>query len=99
MAVTGKIQRYELQWDTETHELAERAAAAAGYTSIKAYLGQLVREDAVRVMSQQQQVRLTHKQFDHFARLCEATQAPGEKLKQAARDLDSKGFDLDAQRR
>jgi uncharacterized protein (DUF1778 family) len=99
MAVTGKIQRYEVQWDTETHALAERAAAAAGYSSIKAYLGQLVREDAARVLSQQQQVKLTHTQFEHFARLCETTQTPGEKLKQAARDLDTKGFDLDAQGR
>ena len=32
-----KILRYEMQWDEETYALAERAARASGFGSIKAW--------------------------------------------------------------
>jgi uncharacterized protein (DUF1778 family) len=99
MATQSKVQRYEVQWDTETHELAERAATAAGFGSIKAYLSQLVRKDAARVLTEQAQITLTCEQYDRFAALCERSVAPNEKLSKAARTLDAKGFALDADKR
>lgn len=88
------IQRYELQWDTDTYQLAERAAAAGGYGSIKALLTQLVRTHAPEVLEAYSQVKLTNKQFDEFSRLCESTVKPGSKIQKAAKALDEEGFSL-----
>lgn len=92
MAISNDIQRYEVQWDQDTHQLAERAAAAGGYGSIKALLIQLVKQHAPEVLAARQQVLLTRQQLDEFSQLCETTVKPGNKVKKALKALDDEGF-------
>jgi uncharacterized protein (DUF1778 family) len=92
MAVSSDIQRYEIQWDKETHQLAERAAAAGGYGSIKALLIQLVKQHAPQVLASQQSVVLSNQQFDEFNRLCQTSVKPSNKVKEAVKALDEEGF-------
>ena len=66
MAVSSDVQRYEIQWDQDTHQLAERAATAGGYGSIKALLTQLVREHAPEVLAKYSEIQLSNQQFDQF---------------------------------
>ena len=92
MAISNDIQRYEIQWDQETHQLAERAATAGGYGSIKALLTQLVRQHAPQVLAEHQKIVLTNQQFNEFSQLCETTVEPSDKIKAAAKALDEEGF-------
>lgn len=93
-----KVLRYEMQWDEETHALAERAAHASGLTSIKAYVTQLVRQHAPEVLEAYSCVQLTNAQFDAFCKACDNPPTPTDKLRKAARALDQEGFVLNADR-
>lgn len=88
----SKVLRYELQWDEETHTLAQRAARAAGFNSIKAYVTQLVRRDAPEVLETYDKIILTNEQFDAFCEVCENPPEPSPKIRKAAKALDEKGF-------
>ena len=90
----SKAQRYELQWDEQTHLLAERAARAAGHSSIKAYVTQLIRRDAPAVLENYSNIQLTNEQFDAFCLACDNPPTPGTRIKRAAEALDREGFDL-----
>ncbi|MBN4055234.1 DUF1778 domain-containing protein [bacterium AH-315-K03] len=92
----AEMQRYELQWDVETYQLAERAAAAGGYGSIKALLTQLVRTHAPEVLAAYSHVQLSNEQFNEFNRLCQATVKPSSKIQKAVNALDNEGFSLNA---
>ena len=93
-----KTLRYEMQWDEETYELAERAARASGLTSIKAYVTQLVRQNAPEVLEAYSTIKLTNAQFDAFCDACDNPPAPTDKLCKAAKALDQEGFALNANR-
>lgn len=87
-----KVLRYELQWDEETHTMAQRAAHAAGFSSIKAYVTQLVRQDAPDVLESFGKIILTNEQFDAFCRVCDNPPPPSPKIRKAAKALDEEGF-------
>jgi len=93
-----KVVRYEMQWDEETHALAERAARASGSTSIKAYVTQLVKQHAPEVLEAYSSIQLTNAQLDAFCEACDNPPAPTAKLREAARTLDHEGFVLNADR-
>jgi uncharacterized protein (DUF1778 family) len=93
-----KVLRYEMQWDEETYALAERAARAAGLTSIKAYVTQLVNQHAPEVLEAYSSIQLTNAQFDAFCEACDNPPAPTAKLRKAARALDQEGLVLNADR-
>ncbi len=93
-----KVVRYEMQWDEETHALAERAAHALGLTSIKAYVTQLVRQHASEALKAGSSIQLTNAQFDAFCEACDNPPAPTAKLRKAAQTLDDDGFILNAGR-
>lgn len=86
--------RIDMKIDPETKQLAERAAAACGQ-SLSGYLLALIRKDAPKVLSEQQQITLTNRQYDDFIRACETCNEEwvlSEKLAQAAAQLDEQGF-------
>lgn len=93
-----KVLRYEMQWDEETHVLAERAARASGLTSIKAYVTQLVKQHAPEVLEAYSTVQLSNEQFDTFCKACDHPPTPTAKLRKAAKVLDQEGFTLNANR-
>ncbi len=93
-----KVLRYEMQWDEETYALAERAARAAGLTSIKAYVTQLVKQHAPEVLEAYSSTQLTNAQFDAFCRACDNPPMPTTKLRKAAQALDQEGFTPNANR-
>lgn len=90
----SKIIRYEMQWDAETHALAERAALASGQGSIKAYVTQLVRQHAPDVLQAHQSIRLSNAQFDAFCQACDQPPKLSAKLRKAAKTLDEEGLNL-----
>jgi uncharacterized protein (DUF1778 family) len=92
----SKVKRYEIQWDNETYELAERAAHASGLTSIKAYVTQLVKQHAPEVMAAHNSIQLTNAQFDAFCEACDNPPTPSDKIRKAAEALDQEGFLLNA---
>lgn len=91
----SKVLRYELQWDEETHTLARRAAHAAGFGSIKAYVSQLVRRDAPAVLENYDKIVLSNQQFDAFCEICENPPMPSPAIRKAAEALDKEGFFAD----
>ncbi len=93
-----KVVRYEMQWDEETHALAERAARASGLTSIKAYVTQLVKQHAPEVLEAYSTIRLTNAQFDTFCKACENPPTPTTKLRKTAQTFDQEGFTLNVSR-
>jgi uncharacterized protein (DUF1778 family) len=93
-----KVLRYEMQWDEETYLLAERAARAAGLSSIKAYVTQLVKQNAPEVLAAYSSTLLTNAQFDVFCQACDNPPTPTAKLRKAAEKLDQEGFALNVKR-
>ncbi|GGG53463.1 hypothetical protein GCM10011403_08270 [Pseudohongiella nitratireducens] len=93
----SKTIRYEMQWDEDTHQLAERAARAAGLGSIKAYVSQLIQQHAPETLQTYNQVKLSNAEFDAFCQACDSPQPVSHKLKRAAQKLDQEGFSLDEQ--
>lgn len=96
--MSSRYLRYEMQWDEETYELAERAARASGLTSIKAYVTQLVRQNAPEVLEAYSTIKLNNAQFDAFCEACDNPPVPNDKLRKAAQALDEEGFVLNANR-
>jgi uncharacterized protein (DUF1778 family) len=88
----SKAQRYEMQWDEETRLLAERAASASGYTTLKAYVTHLIREDAPKVLSEYAQLAVTNANFDRFMSACQNPPKPSDKLIKAAQVLTKEGI-------
>ncbi len=88
----SKAQRYEIQWDEDTRLLAERAAAAAGYANVKAYLTHLVRQDAPKVLSEYAQIKMSLENFERFMTACQTAPAPSARLLKAARTIAAEGI-------
>lgn len=87
-----KAQRYEMQWDDETRLLVERAALAGGYANIKAYITHLIREDAPKVLSRYEQLKVTNQNFERFMDACENPPKPSKKIVDAAKRLTTEGL-------
>lgn len=84
--------RIDLRVFASTKELAERAAAASGCSSLKEYIVRLIHENAPRTIKEQATIELTNEQFDHFLEACNTQQSVPDRLKQAAQLLDKEGF-------
>lgn len=91
----SKAQRYEIRWDEDTRVLAERAAYAAGYTSIKAYITHLIRQDAPRILSQYAELTVTSENFERFMVSSQNPPKVGSKLQDAAKLLAKDGIWLE----
>ncbi|MGI9323088.1 MAG: DUF1778 domain-containing protein [Pseudomonadales bacterium] len=87
-----KTVRYEMQWDDETHRLAERAAQASGLGSIKAYVTHLVRQHAPEALDPCRSTKLTNEQFDAFLHVCDNPPPVSAKIRKAAQALDREGL-------
>ena len=87
-----KAQRFEMQWDEETRLLAERAATLSGHTSLKAYVTQLIREDAPKVLSNYEHLKVTNENFDRFMAACQNPPKPSNKLLKATKALAQEGI-------
>lgn len=90
----AKTLRDEMQWDEETYALAERAARASGFTSIKAYVTQLVKQHASETLEAYSSIQLTNAQFDAVYEACDNPPTPTDKLRRAAQALDQEGFSM-----
>lgn len=62
--------RIDMKIDSETKMLAERAAAACGQ-SLSAYLYSLIRQNAPKVLEEQQKIQLSNQQYNAFIAACE----------------------------
>ena len=79
--------------DLETRQMAERASAALGCSSLTEYITRLIRENSPEIIQQQTDIKLSHQQFEQFIELCEdVTLKPGKKLLTAAKRLDKEGL-------
>jgi len=87
-----KAQRFEMQWDDETRLLAERAASLSGHTSLKAYVTQLIREDAPKVLSNYEHLKVTNENFDRFMATCQTPPKPSNKLLSTTKALAQEGI-------
>lgn len=88
----SKAQRYELQWDEETRILAERAAWTAGYSNIKAYLTNLIREGAPKQLAKHEQLKVSFANYERFMAACSTPPKPSNKLITAAQKLAKDGI-------
>ena len=90
---TVASQRIDMRVDTETKQIAERAAAALGCSSLTEYITRLIKENSPRIIQQQTEIKLTNQQFDSFIKACLDTEAkPSKEILEAAKLLDTEGF-------
>ncbi|RZG70311.1 MULTISPECIES: DUF1778 domain-containing protein [Acinetobacter] len=85
-------ERIEMRVDVETKQLAERAAAALGCSSLTEFLVRLIRDKAPQILQEQANIELSNAQFDRFIEVCNAQYTVPTRLKQAAQLLDKEGF-------
>lgn len=78
--------------DLETKQMAERASAALGCSSLTEYITRLIRENSPNIIQQQTDIKLSNQQFEHFIDLCEdVALKPSNKILTAAKRLDNDG--------
>lgn len=87
-----KAARFEMQWDDETRLLAERAATLSGHTSLKAYVTQLIRENAPKVISNYEHLQITNENFSRFVAACDNPPKPSNKLLNKVKALATEGI-------
>ncbi len=93
MANTARKERLDMRVDSETKQLAERASAAAGYSSLTDFVTHLIRENAPEILKQQTTIELTNNQFDQFMAACmDEAVTPSPRILEAAQRLDQEGF-------
>jgi uncharacterized protein (DUF1778 family) len=92
MATTAR-ERIEMRVSPEVKNLAERASAAMGCSSLTEFVTRLIREHAPSILEQQKTMELTNAQFDNFIAVCnDKTLKPSRSLLKAAKRLDSEGY-------
>jgi len=92
-SISSNNQRIEMRVDLETKQMAERASAALGCSSLTEYITRLIRENSPDIIRQQTDIKLSNQQFEQFIELCEdVTLKPGKKLLAAAKRLDKEGL-------
>jgi uncharacterized protein (DUF1778 family) len=93
MATAARTERLDMRVDTDTKQLAERASAAAGYSSLTDFVTHLIRENAPEILKQQTTIELSNQHFDQFMTACmDDTTAPNPRILEAAKRLDQEGF-------
>jgi uncharacterized protein (DUF1778 family) len=93
MTTVANQQRIEMRVDLETKQIAERAAAALGCSSLTEYITRLIRENSPRIIQQQTEIKLSNQQFDHFIKACQDTSLkPSQEIVNAAKLLDTEGL-------
>ncbi len=86
-------QRIDLRVDLETKQIAERAAAALGCSSLTEYIVRLIRESSPRVIKKHTEIKLNNQQFDDFIKACLETETkPSPEILAAAKLLDTEGL-------
>jgi len=92
-SISTHDQRLDMRIDLETKQMAERASAALGCSSLTEYITRLIRDNSPSIIQQQTEITLSNQQFDQFISLCEdETIKPSASLLQAARQLDKEGY-------
>lgn len=92
-SISSNNQRIEMRVDLETKQMAERASAALGCSSLTEYITRLIRENSPKIIQQQTDIKLSNQQFEHFIDLCEDTSLkPSKRLLAAAKRLDDEGL-------
>ena len=92
-SLSSNHQRIEMRLDLETKQIAERASAALGCSSLTEYITRLIRENSPKIIQQQTEIKLTNQQFDRFVAFCEdTTLESSSRLVKAAQRLDDEGF-------
>lgn len=92
-SISTHDQRLDMRIDLETKQMAERASAALGCSSLTEYITRLIRENSPSIIQQQTEITLSNQQFDQFISLCEDEAIkPSASLLQAARQLDKEGY-------
>jgi len=90
---TASRERLDMRIDSETKNLAERAAASLGCGSLTEFVVRLIRENAPVILERQASIEVTSAQFDRFLAACnDADRKPSARLQEAARRLDNEGF-------
>ncbi|MBT4522639.1 MAG: DUF1778 domain-containing protein [Halieaceae bacterium] len=93
MATTARTARLDMRVDTDTKQLAERASAAAGYSSLTDFVTHLIRENAPEILKQQTNIELSNQHFDQFMAACmDDNVTPSPRILEAAKRLDQEGF-------
>ena len=88
-SISSNNQRIEMRVDLETKQMAERASAALGCSSLTEYITRLIRENSPRIIQQQTDIKLSIQQFEHFIEVCEDTSLkPSKRILAAAKRLD-----------
>lgn len=86
-------ERIEMRVSPEVKNLAERASAAMGCTSLTEFVTRLIREHAPGILAKQTTLELTNAQFDNFLAVCNnQTLKPSKSLLDAAKHLDKEGY-------
>jgi len=92
-SISTHDQRLDMRIDLETKQMAERASAALGCSSLTEYITRLIRDNSPSIIQQQTEITLSNQQFDQFISLCEdETIKPSASLLQAAWQLDKEGY-------
>ena len=92
-SISSNNQRIEMRVDLETKQMAERASAALGCSSLTEYITRLIRENSPEIIQQQTDIKLSNQQFEHFIDLSEgATLKPSNKILTAAKRVDNDGL-------
>jgi len=92
-SISTHNQRLDMRIDLETKQMAERASAALGCSSLTEYITRLIRDNSPNIIQQKTQITLSNQQFDQFIALCEnETIKPSKSLLQAAQQLDKEGY-------
>jgi uncharacterized protein (DUF1778 family) len=93
MATASRTERLDMRVDSDTKQLAERASAAAGYSSLTDFVTHLIRENAPEILKQQTTINLSNQHFDQFMAACvDENTAPSPRILEAAKRLDQEGF-------
>ena len=85
-------ERIDLRVNSDTKQLAERASAALGCSSLTEYIVMLIHENAPKTLNNQTTIELTNERFDQFLQACEAEHIAPIRLIEASKLLDKEGF-------
>lgn len=84
--------RLDMRIDETVKAAAEKAAALKGMNSLTEYVVRLIEQDAREVIKAHESITVKDDIFDRFMRACEASEAPNQRLREAAEFVKGKGF-------
>ncbi len=93
MAQAIQRERIEMRVDANTKQLAERASAASGCSSLSEFVTRLILENAPKILESKATIQATNEQFDHFIAVCQDTERkPSDRIMEASKRLDAEGY-------